>query len=100
MRAARVDQNQKDVIAEIRSALKGCTVTDLSAVGKGMPDIIIGWKNRNWLIEIKNPKQKPSDRKLSDAQVRWHGKWAGQAHVAHSASEAIAVIAETLQHER
>lgn len=97
MIAARTDRNQKTVADEIRECLAGSTVMDLSGVGKGVPDLLVGWRGRNYLIEVKNPLQRASDQKLTPVQEDWHSKWQGSAFVATSAASAIAQIAESLQ---
>ena len=51
-RAARVDDNHAKIVASLR--LVGCTVLDLSAVGQGCPDIMVGLAGVNYLIEIKD----------------------------------------------
>ena len=76
-RAAKIDANQDAVVSALRAA--GATVQSLAAVGKGVPDLLVGFKGQTLLMEVKNPKQKPSDRKLTDDQLAWHGSWNGGA---------------------
>ena len=86
----RVDTNQ----AEITEALRkhGATVQDLSGVGKGCPDKLVGWRGRNYLMEIKDGKKPPSRRALSHDQVIWLNTWEGSAHVVTSVEDALAVL--------
>ncbi len=77
--AKRVDANHTQVVEALRSA--GCVVDDLSAIGGGVPDILVGYLRRGdrlfWLCEIKDGAKPKSDQKLTDAQIRWHEKYAG-----------------------
>tara|TARA_R100000951_G_scaffold36215_1_gene30961 strand:+ start:1198 stop:1497 length:300 start_codon:yes stop_codon:yes gene_type:complete len=89
-RAARVDANHKQIVQGLRSS--GCTVQDLSAVGKGCPDILVGRNGINILIEIKTEKGK-----LTKRQIQWHQEWRGNAIIATTTQEAIEAINELLK---
>ena len=89
-RAARIDENQPDIVSALEAI--GCTVDSLAAVGGGVPDLLVGYHGYNLLIEIKNPAKVPSQRKLTPAQITWHGAWAGQKAVIETADEAIAYV--------
>lgn len=89
-RAARVDANQSDIVDDLRKV--GCSIQHLHKEGMGCPDLLIGWRGRNWLFEVKDPAKPPSERKLTEMQVRWHRDWRGQVMVIHSAEEALAVM--------
>ena len=77
-RAKKRDRNSLEVIKEFRRL--GCTVEDLGSVGKGVPDLLVGFyscylgRNLNFLCEIKDgPKAK-----LTPDQTVWHSEWKGQ----------------------
>jgi hypothetical protein len=89
-RAARVDDNQKSVVDDLRTI--GCSIQHLHAQGMGCPDILAGWRGRNFLFEIKDPGKPPSKRGLRTMQQVWQQKWTGQVHVIHSADEAIEIM--------
>ena len=89
-RAAKVDANQKLIVKALRDA--GATVQHLHAVGAGCPDLLVGFRRINYLMEVKDGKRPPSARKLTDDQVIWHRDWRGNAHVVKSVSEALAVL--------
>jgi len=89
-RAAKVDENQREVVKALRKA--GATVQHLHAVGAGCPDLLVGFRGINYLIEVKDGKKPPSARKLTDDQVIWHRDWRGNAHVVKSVTEALAVL--------
>lgn len=82
-----VDANQAEIVQALRAI--GATVQDLHEVGKGCPDILVGYRDRNYLLEIKNPETKGT---ITEREWKWHNSWHGQVAVVWSAEEAIAVI--------
>jgi hypothetical protein len=74
-RAAKVDANQTEIVAALRSL--GATVQSLASVGHGCPDLLVGFRGQTLLMEVKDGKKPPSERKLNDDQLRWHGAWHG-----------------------
>ena len=90
--AARVDANQLATIKEFQRAMPDASVFDASACGEGFPDLVVGWRGKNYLFEVKNPDVRPSDRRLTEPQEAFHGSWQGQVHVVHSAAEMLAVM--------
>jgi Holliday junction resolvase len=91
-RAAKVDANQKEIVSALRVA--GATVEHLHAVGKGCPDLLIGYKGFNYLIEVKDGTKTPSQRRLTPDQVKWHANWFGQKIVIESVGSALSFIHE------
>ena len=77
MRAAKIDANQEAVVTALRSA--GATVQSLAGVGKGVPDLLVGFKGQTMLMEVKDGFKAPSARLLTEDQIRWHGSWKGGA---------------------
>ena len=51
-RAAKVDDNQAEIVATLRYV--GCSVTSLASIGRGCPDIVVGYNGVNYLLEIKD----------------------------------------------
>ena len=91
--AKRTDDNHKQIVQELRASLPEATVFDASGAGRGFPDLVVGWKGRNYLFELKNGSQVPSRRRLTVAQVGMHGNWQGQVAIVHSASDILAAMA-------
>lgn len=89
-RAAKVDDNQSEIVAALRKA--GYSVCVLSAVGKGVPDIMVGSFGQNILLEIKDGSKPPSARKLTADESKWHKAWKGQVAVVSSVTEALQAI--------
>ena len=87
----RVDANQGEIVKALRQ-IPGCTVSSLAAVGKGMPDLLVGYMGTNYLLECKDGSKPPSQRKLTPDQVKWHGSWGGSVHIVTSHEDALEVI--------
>ena len=87
MRAAKIDANQNEIVDALRKI--GCSVQILSSIGKGCPDILVGFKGLNLLMEIKDGNKPPGARNLTPDQVEWHGKWNGEVVIAESVDDAI-----------
>ena len=88
--AAKVDRNQPEIVEALR--LVGATVQPLHAVGKGCPDLAVGFRGVNYLIECKDGEKSPSRRVLTPDQVEFHTTWRGQIAVANSVKEALQII--------
>lgn len=74
-RAAKVDDNQEEIVKALRAV--GATVQTLAAVGKGVPDLLVGYQGKTILVEVKDGKKSPSERRLTEDQLKWHGAWNG-----------------------
>jgi hypothetical protein len=85
-----VDANQGEIVEALRAV--GATVQSVAAVGKGCPDILIGWRGANFLAEIKDGKKPPSSRKLTPLESEWHKAWAGQVAIVKDVDEALALL--------
>jgi Holliday junction resolvase len=75
MRAAKIDANHEQVVSALRAA--GASVQSLASVGKGVPDLLVGFQGKTLLMEVKDGRKTPSERRLTEDQVRWHGAWRG-----------------------
>ena len=89
-RAAKVDANQTEIVQALRQI--GAVVQSLAAVGNGCADLLVGFRGKNWLLEIKDGSKPPSAQKLTPDQVEWHRVWAGHVVVVNSVESAIAAI--------
>ncbi len=82
-RAARVDKVQKEIVDGLRRL--GCEVQTLAPVGGGVPDLLVGWRGQNFLLECKTP----GIGRLTQDQERWHKRWQGQVAVVTSLTAAL-----------
>lgn len=90
-RAAKVDRNQPEIVAALRQA--GAQVFSLAAVGQGIPDLLVGFREQTVLIEVKDGSKPPSARQLTDDQIEWHAAWrGGRCVVVRDVTEALAAI--------
>ena len=89
-RAAKVDANQREVVVALRGA--GASVQLLHAVGEGCPDLLVGYKGLNMLLEVKDGSKPPSAQKLTPQQEIWHRDWRGHRVVVNSPEAALAAI--------
>lgn len=90
--APRTDANQSAIVAALEDA--GCSVTLLSAVGKGCPDLLVGASGRTLLMECKDGSKPPSARRLTPAQQAWHAAWqGGTLAIVDSVEAALRVVA-------
>jgi hypothetical protein len=69
-------------------------VQSLAAIGAGCPDLLVGYKGVNYLMEVKDGSKPPSGRKLTPDQVEWLRKWKGAAVTVTTLGEAIGVLNE------
>ena len=89
-RAAKTDANHAEVVSALRAI--GASVADTSQVGRGFPDLVAGYRGRNWLIEVKDGAKVPSARKLTEDQIEFKAGWRGHWAVVISAAEAIDLV--------
>jgi len=75
MRAARVDDNQKEVVALFRKL--GWAVLIISQL-KNCCDIMASKAGRTIAVEIKDGKKPPSARKLSAGEEKFKNDWKGE----------------------
>lgn len=93
-RGTRRDANHKAIVAELK--LIGCSIIDLAAVGAGCPDILAGFRGRNYLLEIKNPKHRrksgSTNPTTGDKQAAFREAWKGNASVVETVEEAFRAV--------
>lgn len=82
---AKVDRNQPEIVKAFRAY--GFTVLHLHQVGKGCPDICVGLKGINYLIEIKDGELVPSARKLTTQEQEFFNSWGGQCVIIESVDD-------------
>lgn len=83
--AARVDANQSAIVLALRQV--GASVQLLHVVGSGCPDIVVGYRGKNYLIEIKVP-----GAGLTGKEPEWHQLWRGQIAIVYGVDEALEMI--------
>ena len=84
-RAAKVDANQEEIVSALRAV--GASVQSLAPVGKGCPDLLVGFRGSNYLLEVKAGRGQPND-----LQQRWHTEWCAPVFVVRCAQDALQAI--------
>jgi len=88
-RAARVDNNQREIVEALRKI--GATVYVI-----GLPvDLLVGYRARNFAIECK--KAGRAAKGLTPGQKDFMRTWKGQVRVVETPEEAIKVVTESYQ---
>ena len=101
-RAAKVDDNHALVVSALRAAGgASITVVSLAAVGKGVPDLLVGLDGVTVLVEVKDGRKAPSRRRLTPDQVAWFDAWQGlPVIVLHSPEQAAKWVARRRRSSR
>ena len=89
-RIARTDGNQPAIVKHLRAM--GASVAITAQAGAGFPDLVVGYKGVNYLMEVKDPAKPKGDQKLTPAQVKFHGEWVGQISVVKTIDDATNVL--------
>lgn len=87
---ARVDANQKEIVQELRE--RGISVLHTHQLGKGAPDIIVGYMNSNYLIELKDGNKSKSQQRLTKDELDFSIKWRGSYAVCNSLEQILLLI--------
>ena len=86
-RAARVDKNQAPIVHALRKI--GAVVTPLHMVGRGVSDLLVSFRQKWFVLEVKNPNVPKADQELTEDEKKWIGEQKAPVYVVKSASEAI-----------
>lgn len=89
-RAAKIDANQVEIVKALRQV--GASVQSLAATGKGCPDLLVGFRGVNFLMEVKDGEKVKSKRKLTPDQVEWHDSWRGRVYVVEGVDQALDIV--------
>lgn len=89
-KAAKIDANQTEIVKALRQV--GASVQSLASTGKGCPDLLVGFRGVNWLLEIKDGQKVKSARKLTPDQIEWHESWRGRVYIVESVDQAISLL--------
>lgn len=83
-KAPKRDRNEREIIEVLTSI--GASVTQLS--GKGVPDLLIGFRGVTYLAEVKSKRGK-----LTDDQTSWRADWqGGPVSVIRNLDDALVLI--------
>jgi Holliday junction resolvase len=82
---ARVDKNQKEIVECFRE--KGATVFPTHQLGKGFPDLVVGYAGRNLLVEVKSEKGA-----LTEDERLFHSVWRGEVRTVRTKEDVRTVL--------
>ena len=85
-RKARVDNNQKELVNFAKQ--HGCTIAHLHTLGRGIPDLLIGYQGRNYLVEIKSSE----NGTLTNDEKTFFDSWRGDAAVITNKKDLIRLL--------
>ena len=80
---AKRDINEAQIVAALRAA--GASVQHLSA--PGVPDLLVGFREQNYLMEVKQAKGK-----LTPTEQQFADDWRGQTVIVRCVDDALRVI--------
>jgi hypothetical protein len=90
----RTDGNQTSIRKSL-DALPGVRTVSIASIGDGLPDLIVGYAGKNYLVELKDPTKCPSERRLTPDEQVWHSRWTGQVSVCETFEDVLLVIGIT-----
>jgi hypothetical protein len=89
----RVDRNQAEIVQALRKC--GAHVQSLAGVGRGCPDLLVGYRGCWRVLEVKDGSKPLSQRGLTDAECDWveaAARAGADVDLVWNVDEALAVI--------
>jgi hypothetical protein len=86
-----VDSNQAEIVEALRKL--PCEVLSLGSLGGGAPDLLVSFRNRLILLEVKPPGEKQNA-----AQIKFAERW--PVAVVRSGPEAVLAVVEAANPQR
>jgi hypothetical protein len=91
-RGGRKDHNHSAITAAFLS-IPGVSIFDLSDIGRGVPDLIVGVRGESLLVEIKNPATHYGRKGLNRRQLAFQADWkGGPIHVVRTIDDVIELV--------
>ncbi|TPG66198.1 hypothetical protein EAH73_11985 [Hymenobacter nivis] len=90
--ASRVDGNQPRIVSALRQI--GASVLHVHQL-KNCFDLLVGYRGRTFIIEVKDPAQPPSARQLTPGEEEFRRTWRGSPyHIVETVDQALAIITQ------
>lgn len=70
-----MDDTQREIVTFLRRC--GVSVFSIADVGNGCPDLLVGYRKRTHLVEVKDGSKPASARGLTWKEAKWHDTWNG-----------------------
>ena len=88
--ASRVDGNQPEIVKALRAI--GASVL-MTYQLKNCFDLLVGYRGKTFLFELKDPAQPPSARKLTPGEEEFRRTWRGSPyHIVETVDQAISIL--------
>jgi hypothetical protein len=81
----KIDANHTEIVRALRDM--GAFVQSLADVGNGCPDLLVSFRGKWFVFEVKSP-----GGKLTPDEAKWHNEARASVFVVYSAGEAIRVL--------
>jgi len=81
----RIDTVQPGIVKALRDL--GASVAVTSSLGRGFPDLVVGWRGRNTLLECKT-----GNANLTGDEADFQMRWAGQITIVRTVEEAVLAV--------
>ena len=81
---SRPDHNRDEIIEAFKKM--GASVSKLAPV-----DLIVGFPDRTFLVEVKDGSKSPSRQKLTKAEAMFIKSWRGEISIVRSVEDALAI---------
>jgi hypothetical protein len=81
----KVDANHAEIVRALRGI--GAFVQSLADVGNGCPDLLVSFRGKWFVFEVKSP-----GGKLTPDEARWHNEARASVFVVFGAGEAIKIL--------
>ncbi len=89
-RYKKIDVTQPSIVKALRAV--GASVQSIAPIGKGCPDLLVGFRHQNYLFEVKTGKEP-----LTADEVKWNARWAGECYIVNSPEGALKVIGAVVE---
>ena len=89
--AAKRDANEREIIDALERI--GCTVYQMDRP----VDLAVGYRARNFFIEVKDGNKPPSRRKLTKDQKTFFKMWKGQVRQVETVDEALDLVTQAYE---
>lgn len=91
----RTDGNHAEIVAALKQI--GASVLDIHDIGGGAPDLLIGYRGMNLLLEVKDGDKPPSHRKLTPDERDFFDEWRGLIYVVYNPVDAVTLVDKMTQ---
>jgi hypothetical protein len=88
-RSGRLDENHTSILRTLQ-CVPYCSAQSIASLRNGAPDILVGFRQKNFLLEVKTEQTD-----LNEREAEWHRNWRGRVSVVRSSLEALLAIGLT-----